>query len=662
MKLATLSRLLIIAMLVNMPLLTACDDDEDGTTSDYGGSTKSSADSGSTMSSADSGSTRNSADSDSTMNSVDIGPTDGGSTTDFSTASVPPESAAGIWGRYPKVIAEYIKIPGYDEPNTPEEFDHAYFMRYRYNTGESTPPPVKAILLAQPGGACGQGLWVELASQTVNLAKGNVEVWVIDRRENGLEDTEGLRRAIDAKDESLATDYYFADSPEFTLITQEDTKFMAHWGLEVIIRDAEAVLNLVPKEYQSTNVFLAGHSQGGRFIFDFAGYEFPDGKAGYEKVAGLVFVDGGPRIGVEEASDFSEWEETVQRLVDGVDPVFGVETPVGITTGPLIAIPNNIDSVAGFFKPDGESKSVLVSMLPAIGGEPATLFKQSMRITNEAAVNWFFDDDPIPGSMTQFDYFYTGGARTGRLDFPALTEPGVPSTDLVDPNKVYGWLSGGGGEPAGDTDDGPLSGYPKNEEDGWQLYPPNPNPTRSDTMSLVGIWAGEATNIKEPTSYAFPESGEVKIYEGSPNNALWYQNARYDVDVAQAMDMDNSEMNITRKADIDIPTIAYTRRPHREGVEQYLDETKVSDCTLIDSTGVHYWGDAADITTVSDADLINTRLYNHVDFVTADSALAGEVPPGTVGANVISNTVVGWMLDRVDGTVPVPTPEELGVE
>jgi len=567
----------------------------------------------------------------------------------------PTTPASGVWGLYPKVIAEYIKIPGYQEPHTPAVFNNIYFMRYRYDTGKATPPPVKAVIIGQPGLHSGQSVWYELAAQTVDAGKGDIEFWVIDRRENCLEDTLGLKRALDAKDAQVGLDYYYGATAEFVELKQDDVPFMAYWGLEVAIRDVEAVLNLIPKEKQATNVFLAGHSQGGYFLSDFAGYQFPDGKAGFEKVAGLIFIDGGPTIAGDNEGTLAQWQADVQKLIDGKANRWG-STFGTLLIGPKLSITSPMRGMRGFWNPNGESPD-RVQNVP-VGGIDATKFLSKLRLTNEAIQNFTLDDDPIPGSLTNMETFYTMGVRSGRLDFPPLTKPGVP-TELLDTNKVYGWLSGGAGQPAGQTDDGPLSSYPMNQKPGWQLYPPNPNVTRSNSACLYSFFAGEATNIKEPTKYKFPVSGEMEIYEGSPNNSLWYTNNRYNLDISRAADMTAPEMNITRKADINIPTIAY-RGILPITIDEYAAKTRVTDWTVIDSNGMRYSEEARGITTFPVG--TNTRLYNHMDFTMADNSLAGKVTPGSVGANVITNTLFPWVSGRANGTTPVPTPQELVIE
>ena len=151
----------------------------------------------------------------------------------------------------------------------------------------------------------------------------------------------------------------------------------------------------------------------------------------------------------------------------------------------------------------------------------------------------------------------------------------------------------------------------------------------------------------------------MEIYEGSPNNSLWYTNNRYNLDISRAADMTAPEMNITRKADINIPTIAY-RGILPITIDEYAAKTRVTDWTVIDSNGMQYSEEARGITTFPVG--TNTRLYNHMDFTMADNSLAGKVTPGSVGANVITNTLFPWVSGRANGTTPVPNPQELGIE
>jgi hypothetical protein len=58
---------------------------------------------------------------------------------------------------------------------------------------------------------------------------------------------------------------------------------------------------------------------------------------------------------------------------------------------------------------------------------------------------------------------------------------------------------------------------------------------------------------------------------------------------------------------------------------------------------------------------INSALYNHSDFPTADDSLVGQVRPGLPGASVVADTVIDWIFARAHGEARVPTSAELGV-
>jgi pimeloyl-ACP methyl ester carboxylesterase len=570
------------------------------------------------------------------------------------------------------VIAEYVEIPGYQEPHTPPEFNNAYFMRYRYDTGAMEPPPVKAVIIDQPGGGSGHSAHSELASQIVDAGRGGIEFWVMSRRQAGLEDTLGLKMAAEAQNPALGHDYYFGPNAKFAPLQAGDIPFTAYWGLEVAMRDMECVLNLIPQDRQATNVFVGGHSLGGYLSVDFASYQFPDGAAGFEKIAGIVIIDGGPSIVDGGEAALTRWRTAVQDLTATRPPTLNEYNNLN-TSGPLAHVEIMLQSMSGFWDPHVESPYKFSSRggyraSPPVGGDEALEFLKHLRLTNEALVCMKLDDDGIPGSMCQEPYKHFQVIRCGRLDFPVLSKPGVPPLSSIDRQKVYGWLSGGAGEIGGETDDGPLNCYPTNQEAWWRHNPPNPNIVRSDVACLAGFFAGETTNIRRSVRHKFAVSGDVEIYRGNSARSLWYGEPRLLLDTIQAGEMSMPELNTTRKAEINVPVIAYggdlASVPGllpifpQISMEEFSAKTKVSDWTQINADGVKYSASARERATFPTG--TNSRLYNHGDYGHADNALAGRTPPGEVGAHVITNTVVPWILARVRGTTPVPTPGSLG--
>src|SRR6185295_1072861 len=85
----------------------------------------------------------------------------------------------------------------------------------------------------------------------------------------------------------------------FRQLTQADVPFEAEWGFEAHAGDVDRMVALVKEQRGANNLFLAGHSQGGAFISSWAGRLGPDGRRGFEKLAGLIALDPAPLNGRE---------------------------------------------------------------------------------------------------------------------------------------------------------------------------------------------------------------------------------------------------------------------------------------------------------------------------------------------------------------------------
>ncbi len=57
---------------------------------------------------------------------------------------------------------------------------------------------------------------------------------------------------------------------------------------------------------------------------------------------------------------------------------------------------------------------------------------------------------------------------------------------------------------------------------------------------------------------------------------------------------------------------------------------------------------------------MHAGLYGHTDFMAADDS-KGDGTPGQPGTNLVSNTLVDWILARATGQARVPTAQEQGV-
>jgi hypothetical protein len=121
-----------------------------------------------------------------------------------------------------------------------------------------------------------------------------LEVWAVDRRANALEDRSAFRAAIAARDPGIAVRYYLERSGEpdgHRPLAPADVPFMASWGIDVHLRDLDAVVELARS--RADRVVLGGHSLGASLVSLYASYRgVHAGEAGQDLVDGIVLLDG----------------------------------------------------------------------------------------------------------------------------------------------------------------------------------------------------------------------------------------------------------------------------------------------------------------------------------------------------------------------------------
>jgi hypothetical protein len=605
---------------------------------------------------------------------------------------------------YPDVVAEYIHIPGARTAGTPVALDTGAFLRVRSALDGEHPRHAEAVIVAMPGFSSVPSHWLWLAAQLVHKANARpcdagddrdqdrdrdrgdddaddrggcrVEVWIIDRRGSNLEDTFGLLSARLRRDPGAAIDYYFGHSilsldpdrpgkfplippqnlpgqPDATFqpLAQADVPFEAEWGFEAHAGDVDRMIALVREHGGARNVFLAGHSQGGAFISSYAGRRGPDGRRGFEKLAGLIALDPAPLNGREpapSAAELAAYVAGVNALRTGATQVF---------TNGSGALPNYngpragaLTSVAGvgltFRSPDDES-ILPIRQFGALPFSPAgDAFLRKIRLTNLAGAGLGIDTDPLPGRSLQNGVITALGEGLGRLDFTpvpgteAACDPAspagrcLPDPSQIDPGRVYGWIEGGGHGSVAE-------------------------------VGKASLWAGSLafsparTNVR-PVVIRFAVSGLRVIYAGDMNASTWYPSTRYDSDMGflgtfhqVAIQDAGVSLDIDRDA-INVPVYMARRTSVASNVNPL-----VTDYTEINRAGVTQTAEAAALTPIDPA--INVALYNHTDMVSADDSLAGEVAPGQPGASAVADTLIDWVLARSHGRARVPRPAELGV-
>ncbi|UTI65190.1 hypothetical protein NBH00_03030 [Paraconexibacter antarcticus] len=182
-----------------------------------------------------------------------------------------------------------VTLPGFRAPGTPAKYDKVQVV-------QEGPSTARNVLVLSPGTSGGAGYFVPDARDLVKALPG-WQVWLVERRENLLEDHSMLDRAMAGQVSGKALfDYYLgwigdaSITDHFRPPTTEQTTFARRWGLNVAIEDLHRVVTAARKG--GRRVVLGGHSLGGSITTAYATWDFR-GRAGAKDLAGLVLIDGG---------------------------------------------------------------------------------------------------------------------------------------------------------------------------------------------------------------------------------------------------------------------------------------------------------------------------------------------------------------------------------
>ena len=596
---------------------------------------------------------------------------------------------------YPDVAAEYLQVPGYAAAGTPKGLNTASFLRLRATADGDAPRPANAVIVALPGFGSTPPHWLYLASQLIHKANGKtcdgkpcrIEVWVLQRRGANLADTSGLTAARKAKSPKVALEYYLgADALQpsanphapaqvgpatakarWKPLTQGDAGFMADWDFQAYAGDVDQIIALVSEKTGNHNIFLAGHSQGGGFVSNYAGRKQADGKRAVEKLSGLIFLDGGPSVGIQEqpsAADLDGYFAHVADLRSGKALVYtGPNGLLGPIAGPASAASQSVSSIYYAFA-DPKAEAIFPLRPAGMAPMPGSGFMNAIRLTWLARAGASFDTDPVPGGGVQIPVLQFLGEGMGYLDFkplpgtedkcdltPAPPAPGpmralappppkcAPSAAMVDPNKVYGWIEGGGN--GGSAIDGGKAKL-------WM-----------DSQAF----APARSNIK-PVSAGFKDSGAKVIDAADMIAANWYPSERWDYDAnfvgrfkVLKLARDGVNLDVDKTAIANIPVYVA-----RQGFTPNVSGNPfpgVSDYTEVNRVGT-WQTEAAKAITAFDPK-INVAILHHTDFVSADDSTPEKGRPGDAGNSAVANTLIDWVLKRSKGTIVTPTPKALGV-
>jgi len=448
----------------------------------------------------------------------------------------------------------------------PEELNWVRYFRYRLKTQSGQRRKPDAVLLFTPGLSCGANVYYFFGHELLKkawLERGAwLELLVVERRPNLLEDTRGMERAEKVGAVEIARDYYFhgteIDGGAFAgFLADEDVPYLSEFGLELALDDVYRVLQKeVPDPIERRNkVFVGGHSQAGTTTAYFAGWDF-DGDpltlddAGYRNAAGYIALD--CRVDVQgngETSiadrlalgiDFPNLRQAVfalllKRMRNGSGRVLMPLGENGLSREMVLVI--ELLAMNADFAPQEESS--LLSDTPLSGGTRLVLRLlhsknianfvgigpqiTDIRYTNEALFGVIFDNNfmPFDGVKTAIGFLEGGRIVEKRFPYPEV----VSKIPLMD--SLFGRMMDADGLfIANDTGSffrpKPLYTWRNFDEIGENKNDELRSPDGKQRFTSV---AEEVTDLHDYTKL---------FYKGSSNFLEWYYTVRFLVDLIAA--------------------------------------------------------------------------------------------------------------------------------
>ena len=249
------------------------------------------------------------------------------------------------------------------------------------------PTGARNVLVLVPGTNGGAGGIVPVARDIVRRVP-KTQVWIVDRREQALEDTSVFASA----DPQRAQDYYLGF--KYRRVAGEDARFAADWGLKLQLADLRSVIRRARAGGRS--VFLGGHSAGASTALAYAAWDF-GGRPGYRDLAGLVLIDGG-LLGSFASADLARAKRELADIRTG--KVFLDLLGTGLPE--INGIFAQVGALWASKRPDEPSVLQQYALLP-------DFLKPDFRVTNEAEFGYAFDETTSPDSLALIQI------RAGRL-------------------------------------------------------------------------------------------------------------------------------------------------------------------------------------------------------------------------------------------------------
>ena len=398
---------------------------------------------------------------------------------------------------------------------------------------------IERVLILMPGLLAGASAFDHMGARIVERSGGRVALWAIDRRSNALEDHTGIDAAEAARDPERAKDYYVRgqeiDGRTFEGFVTEngsDVSYLSEWGVRTHVEDLDALVTEAGNRYPNAALFVGGHSLGASLAPIYAAWDF-GGRAGFERLSGLVLLEGAPSPSSGSAiPDPGTYEAAVARTRGGAllfsIPFAGLDL---YPTAEIIALraSSRTGDPTGL-SPDADLVATFFRLLFPLGEVPPA--------TNRAVLGLGFDDEYEPVSFLRTAIGEGVGPQArnvwGTVIALALGAPLSPLFTPTDASFTYDWLP--------------------------------------------------ASAMEEPEATDLDTFAEL-LFAGPSNLIEWYYPARLSLDVGilDALDvrptgdwrLEAQGLAVTENARVDVPVFAAGGGlgivPHRDDFEPYRE-------------------------------------------------------------------------------------------
>ena len=452
----------------------------------------------------------------------------------------------------------------------PEQCQSLTFNRFNLNgKGDRPYSDADAVYLLMPGMLAGANAITYLAEEIVYESHIkhalDVEVVVMERRNQCLNDLTGLNEAERLKDVQVAVDYYYHNTPvdgkTFAGFHKPgDVDFIIDFGLPRILDDMNTVAQfLIPDlETRQKKLFIGGHSLGGNITTAYMGWDF-DGDpttledAGFNQAAGFIRLDisvtpkdpaldpmlayGASNTPLDLNDEANKaYRKGIQTMRLGLTPRF-VRFP-GVN-GESLSLLEMVAMQASWY-PDAEN--TLVHEVP-LGGTPKTLLRLihsqningfvknnpsffDFRYTNEALLGLVLDDDFMPITILQTSLGFLSGGPVVKKTFP--NSPAITSlAGVIDDflaamlTKEILYIAKDAGPSLDELGTGPLYRWANFDEIGDTE---DPNYQSTDGKLTYTTKQDEVTDMADLAR---------AIFQGDASFTEWYMPARLSHDLQQ---------------------------------------------------------------------------------------------------------------------------------